>query len=211
MGAAALLGRIARPEPQRLAWGLIGALAVFCVGRTVREVVRPWDYILDQQHREFARSFWQDDPRWVTICAQTDLRENFSPSAWDSYYRCNQRIYSQPHHSGRRLSAQLVEDMRQPFRLVVYHPPRDKFDVEGLDRCLKQFERSYEPAGRECYQMPLKDNWFDMYGCYEVFRFVPRRVLRAHQCPGRQKSEPGHEAGSIPHAAAEKSPPIRRR
>jgi hypothetical protein len=175
LGAAALLGRIPGPHSGRLAWGLMLAMTVFCIARSVREAWRPWDYHLDQHHREFARWFWQDDPHWITICAQTDLRENFSPSAWDSYYRCNQQIYSKPHHSGRRLSTQMVDDLQQPFKLVVYHAPRDKFDVEGLDRCLQQFESRYERAGCERYQMPLKDNWFDMYGWYEVFRFIPRR------------------------------------
>jgi hypothetical protein len=175
LGAAALLSRAKRLQARRLAWGLTAALVLFGIGNTVRTVARPWHCALDEHHREFARRFWQGDPHVVTICAQADLCENYSADGWDSYYRCNREIYSLPHHHGRQLTPELVYDLRQPIRLVVYRAPRSEFDVMALEHCLNQLECRFKPAGHECYQMPLKADGFDMYGGYEVFRFVPRQ------------------------------------
>ncbi|MBS0262043.1 MAG: glycosyltransferase family 39 protein, partial [Planctomycetes bacterium] len=180
-GAAAALECLRYPVGRRVACGALAVLVLFGGGRAVREVLRPWDYLPDHEHREFARRFWEDESHGLTVCAQADLRQNFSPGSWDTYYRCNQFIYSRRHHAGQLTTAQKVNELQQPFRLVVYRAPRDKFNTAALECCLNQFEGNFELVGRECYQMPLKDGWFDMYGCYEVYRFQPRQQFAQNE------------------------------
>jgi hypothetical protein len=175
-GAATLLGRIRRLKPQRLLMaGLVLAMAVFGIGFGVRQVLRPYEFIGDHRHREFARQFWGEQSGQTTVCLLTDLKTNCGPSVFAPFYRCNQRIYSEPHHNGRRLPLEEIRDLQQSFRLVVYRPPSENLDSHELIEVLMQIELNHELTGHEFYDMPRKDDGFNMYGAYEVFRFAPRR------------------------------------
>jgi hypothetical protein len=175
-GGATLLGYVRQPRFRgTLAAGVMLALALFGAGFGVRQVLRPYEFVGDLRHREFAEWFWRDQPGRVTICLQADLETNCCAAAFDPFYRCNQRIYSEPHHNGRRLPLEAVKDLHQPLRLVVYHPTGAIFDSQKLTEVLARIELDYQPTGHDFFDMPQKSDGFKMYGAYEVFQFAPRR------------------------------------
>jgi hypothetical protein len=107
LGIAALLGRVSQVNLRvRLATGLMLLLALFGAGVCARDCVHPYHYALDEEHRSFARWFWRQEPASVTICCQADLGRTFWQNGCDCYYRCNQRIYSPPHHASRKLATE---------------------------------------------------------------------------------------------------------
>jgi hypothetical protein len=176
LGAAALLGRIAHPVARwRLTGGLVPGLALLGIGICLRDVQHPYHYELDEQHREFARRFWREEPGTVTVCSLTDLGHDFCPGGWYAYYRCNQHIYSERIHAGRRLPAGALEQLGRPVRLVLYEVHYEPLDLWAVADCLKQFEAGFEFAGVETFRLPATDEGFEHYGRYHVFRFVPRR------------------------------------
>jgi hypothetical protein len=184
LGAATLLARVTRPVlHRRLSVGLVMGLVVFGIGVCIRDVRHPWHFVADEQHREFAREFWQDEPGKLTICSLTDLQRDFCPGGWYSYYRCNQQIYSPRHHAGNRLTTGAIELIGRPFRVAVYHPRARELDLWAVAECLKEFEPGFEFAGREDCPFPKISPECDMYGRYQVFRFVPRPELVQNRFP----------------------------
>jgi hypothetical protein len=181
LGAAAFLGLISRPElRRRVTTATIVALALFGAGIFSYRVARPYDTIYDEIHQEFARQFWRDEPGTISLCALSDLGEDLSSHHWYPYYRCNQRIYSPPHHSGRRLAAGGVNRLEQPVRLVVYRPRNQDLRAEALADCLKRFESRFELSGHETHTLPVNEENSAVHGTYEVYRFVPReKIARA--------------------------------
>src|SRR5262245_14867501 len=175
LGAATLLARVRRPVLRhRLTGGLVAGLVFFGIGICVRDMRHPWHFISDEHHREFARKFWQDEPEKLTICSLSDLQKDFCPGGWYAYYRCNQQIYSPRHHADNRLSPGAVELIGRPFRVAVYLPRDRELDLWAVAECLKQFEPGFEFAGREDCPLPGIAPECNMYGRYQVFRFVPR-------------------------------------
>ncbi len=181
LGVAVLLGLIARPElRRRLTAATVLALALFGVGIFSYRLARPYDTIYDKCHREFCRQFWRDEPGTITICALSDLGEDLSIYNWYPYYRCNQRIYSPPHHAGRRLPAGAIDRLDQPVRLVVYRPRNQDLKAEACADCLRRFEPRFELAGHETHTLPVNEEKSAVHGTYEVYRFVPReKIARA--------------------------------
>jgi hypothetical protein len=178
LGAATLLARVTRPVlRRRLTDGLVLGLVLFGIGVCVRDLRHPYHFVFDEHHREFARKFWQDEPGKLTVCSLTDLRRDFCPGGWYAYYRCNQQIYSPRHHAGTRLSSGAVELIGRPFRVAVYLPRDRELDLWAVAECLKQFEPGFEFAGREDCPLPQVAPECDMYGRYQVFRFIPRTEL----------------------------------
>ena len=178
LGAATLLARLKHPPWRRgMTTGLVLALALFGIGVCGRDVCHPYHFLLDEQHREFARQFWKEDPATFTLSAQTDLGHDFCPGGWYAYYRCNQQIYSPRLHAGRRLSASAIEWIARPIRLVIYDPPGRELDLWAVADCLKRFEPGFEFAGHEEHELPATSDGTDLYGRYRVFRFVPRPEL----------------------------------
>jgi hypothetical protein len=185
LGLGAILARIPRDRLRgRLAAGVLVVFFLFGTGLCARDCARPYHYALDEEHRTFARQFWIDGPEAVTICAQADLGREFWRNGCDSYYRCNQKIYSPPHHAGRRMPAEDIDRNQQPVRVVVFRPPETVLDEEALADCLDQTFRNYEPVDRTLHAMPLNDDRFDKYGSYEVIRFAPRNQLSQSTTPG---------------------------
>lgn len=175
LGTATVLDRMRHPRLRHATtWGWMLGLGLFACGVCGRDIVRPYHFADDDYHRTFARNFWRSEPDIVTVCSIADLGHDLGPEGWDYHYRCNQQIYSPAHHAGRRLPAEEVKRLQQPFRLVVYREPDSKGDPPALADFLREIAFDYEPAGRECYKMPKVEGEFDMYGSYEVFRFVPR-------------------------------------
>lgn len=178
LGGATLLAKIARPELRRgSATALVVALATFGAGLSLRDVMRPYHFVDDAHHREFARQFWADEPETLTLCSLTDLGQRSYPGGWYAYYRCNQKIYSRRHHAGEPLSLQELEHRDCPVRLVIYHPPHQDLELQEVADCLKLFEPAFEPSTHHCLKPYQGTADFDMYGSYETFRLVPRPQL----------------------------------
>jgi hypothetical protein len=191
LGAATLLARLTHPGLRcRMTTGLILALAVFGIGVCGRDLWHPWHFAPDEHHREFARQFWKENPAMFTLCSRTDLGHDFCPGGWYAYYRCNQQIYSPPHHAGRRLPASAIDLIARPIRLVVYDPPGQELDLWAVADCLKHFESGFEFAGHEEHQLPATRDGADLYGRYRVFRFVPRPELAQSRLPAPVGSVP---------------------
>jgi hypothetical protein len=191
LGTATLLERLAsRGLRCRMTAGLILGLALFGIGICGRDLWHPYHFVSDERHRDFARQFWKEDPATFTLCSRTDLGHDFCPGAWYAYYRCNQQIYSPPHHAGRRLPAGALELIARPIRLVVYDPPGRDLDLWAVADCLKQFESGFEFAGHEEHQLPATSDGADLYGSYRVFRFVPRPEFAQSQFPRPAGSTP---------------------
>ncbi len=192
LGLGAILEKIPRDQLRaRLAAGLLSIFALFGIGVCARDCARPYHYALDEEHRAFARQFWNEDTEAVTICAQADLGREFWRNGCDSYYRCNQRIYSPPHHAGHRMPAEMIDRNEQPLRVVVFRPPETLLDEKALDDCLDRTFRNYRPVERTLYAMPLNDDRFDKYGSYEVIRFAPRNNLSQSIIPIPRAAFPG--------------------
>jgi hypothetical protein len=178
LGMAALLGLVARPDlRRRLTAATVLAMALFGAGIFGYRLIRPYDTIYDERHREFSRQFWREEAGMITICALSDLGDDLSVYNWYPYYRCNQRIYSPPHHAGRRLTAGAIDRLEQPVRLVVYRPRNQELKAEALADCLKRFEPRFELAGHETHTLPVNEENSAVHGTYEVYRFVPREKL----------------------------------
>jgi hypothetical protein len=185
LGAATGLSWIERfGGRRRLTEGLMLALALFGIGVCGRSLWHPYHFAPDLRHRAFARQFWQEDPGTLTICCRTDLDCKLSLGESDSYYRCNQRIYSPSHRAGRRWPAEAIALIARPVRLVVHVSPCEDLDLWAVAECLKHFEPGFEFAGHEEFQLPLTDDGFDHYGRYRVFRFVPRTDPAPPRIPG---------------------------
>jgi hypothetical protein len=175
MAAAALLALIRNPNiRRRLAYMLVGGLALFGTGLCIRDVIRPYHFVHDEHHREFARRFWLDEPGTTTVCALTDLGQKFCNMGWYGCYRCNQQIHSAQHRLCRALPEQDIFRLRQPIRLVVFRPPYRMLDRQAVAECLDRFEPYFELAGHESYVPCLSDIGLDKFGGYEVYRFKPR-------------------------------------
>jgi hypothetical protein len=175
LGAATLLGLVARPQlRRRLTLAAVVVLASFGTGLFAWRLVRPYDTVYDEFHQEFSRQFWRDEPGTITLCALVDLGEELSSYHWYPYYRCNQRIYSPPHHAGRRLAADAVDRIEQPVRLVVYRPQNQGLKADRVANCLKLFESRFELAGHETHVLPVNEENSAVHGTYEIYRFVPR-------------------------------------
>jgi len=191
LGVATLLARVSRDTLRgQLTAAILLLMVLFGAGLCARDCTHPYHYALDERHRSFARQFWREEPECVTICSQTDLEWSFCQNDSDSYYRCNQRIYSPPHHAGQIVPADAIDGLHRPIRLVVFHPPNRNLKRRALADHLEQVFRSYESAGREMYPMPLNDDQFDKYGSYEVLRFVPRQKVAQTTGPGSQANSP---------------------
>jgi hypothetical protein len=175
LGGARLLARVPRAEVRRrLTAALLIGLAGFGAGVCGRDVLHPYHFIFDDQHRAFARRFWRDEPESITICSLTDLGQEFCRDGWYSFYRCNQKIYSPPHHAGESRSVGDIDILDRSIRLVVYRPPNRRIEPAELAECLKQFAPHFHAAGHESHEQPRTPAGIDLYGGYEVFRFVPR-------------------------------------
>lgn len=191
LGGAVLIARIAEAQlRQRLATAFLLALAVFGVGLSLRDVARPYHFADDARHREFARRFWAEKPEMLTICSLTDLGQKFYPSGWYAYYRCNQKIYSPRHHAGEPVPLQELEHPDSPVRLVIYHPPHQELDLQGVADCLKRLEPAFRPSTHHCLMPTEHTAKFDMYGSYETFRLVPRVQLARSERAGETREQP---------------------
>jgi hypothetical protein len=187
-----LLTRVSRDTLRgQLTAAILSLMVLFGAGLCARDWMHPYHYALDESHRSFARQFWREEPESVTICSQTDLGWSFCLNDSDSYYRCNQRIYSPTHHAGQILPANAIDGLQRPIRLVVFHPPNRDLNGRALADHLKQAFRNYESSGREMYPMPLNDDQFDKYGSYEVMRFVPHQKYAEATGPGSEAMSRG--------------------
>lgn len=173
LGAAEILGRVAQPARRRLARALVLTLAIFGAALAVRDCLYPYHLAVDAEHRDFASRFWAAEPDALTVCAITDLGQEFSPSRWYAYYRCNQQIYSPGHHEGQKLGARELERLGRPFRLVIYHPPDRRHDREPVADCFQRLESKFAPAGTHWLILGHEIAEFDRYGDYETFHLVP--------------------------------------
>ena len=186
MGAATGLAWIESLGGRRLlTQGLIVGLALFGAGVCGRNLQRPYSFVLDDEHRTFARNFWRDEPGTLTVCCRTDLERRLSSGARLFYYRCNQRIYSRRHQVRERIPAAAFPLLARPVRLVVYAPPLESLDLWEVAECLKLFESRFDFAGYEEFRLPLADDGFDKYGTYRVFRFEPRPIAAQRRLSAR--------------------------
>ncbi len=199
LGMGVFLARFPRDVLQaRLVAGILLVFVVFGIGVCARDCAHPYHYALDEEHRAFARRFWNEDPESITVCVQADIGREFWRNGCDSYYRCNQRIYSPPHHAGRKVPPEAVDRLEQPVRLVVFHPPETALDEEALADCVDETFRHYDSTDRTIHAMPLNDDRFDKYGSYEVIRFAPRArfVKSTSSSPGAGTDRQVGPAGS---------------
>lgn len=196
LGAATLLSRVSDlGHRRRLAQGLVAALALFGGVMCCRNILHPYKDIYDEIHREFARRFWRDEPDTTTLCGFTHLGRDFTAGAQEnSYYRCNQRLFSPPGHDWRRLSVDEIQRLQQPVRLVVFHTRNRAVNqpinpLEFAD-CLKEFEPALVLSGHETYAPPTADDPDGAHGIYEIYHFLPRsrlaREAQAERLQGRQ-------------------------
>ena len=141
------------PLRGRLTAGIMLLMVLFGSGICARDWMHPYHYALDEESPSFARQFWSEDPESITICSQTDLGREFWRNGCDSYYRCNQRIYSPSHHAGQKVPRR--SDRRPPYGrfdwLSFIHQTR-YLDGRALADRLEQTFRNYESAGREIYR-----------------------------------------------------------
>jgi hypothetical protein len=147
-----------------------------------RDVVAPQKTQTDRRARDFARWFWYNmDREGEVACVKTDLGQDFSDEAfhkltWTALYRCNQRIYSPRHASGRPPRLDLVSRDR-PLRCVQYKATEWDFDQAAYERWIEGMCRDYDLVSRKTFELPMqsmarKDR--DTIDEIEVLEFVPR-------------------------------------
>ncbi len=178
-GGALLLARLRQPAWQsatvRLC--LIGG-GLLAGGMLVRDVAHPFKTKLDQDHRAFARQFWNAAPESLTVCAYTDLDLRFYDRTVETSYRCNQRICSPAHRNGPQAVQDQLARGDRPVRCVVIHSASGKRDEAAFAAWIQQMQARYDLAGTESHRIPLSNNHNDLYDyylqCYDVYRFTPK-------------------------------------
>jgi hypothetical protein len=151
-------------------------LAVVGFGMIGRDLTHPYKYWRDWYHQGFARWFWNQNPAdGEMVCVHSDLGRSFTPEHDTSGYFCYQRIYSPRHHHAT-LREPIVPPTGKPIRCVVFGYEFESRDEQALNRWLAEMSSTYDLAGHQSYKVLIDpDEHQDVYGVYEVYRFVPKQ------------------------------------
>jgi hypothetical protein len=179
LGAAALAALV-RPATvrRRVVSAATAALVLLGLGLCARDVARPYKSADDEEHRAFARRFWQDLPEdAAVVCVEMDLRQPLHPTgncdrAFGTY-RLLRRMYDPRIHQAPRAAA-VVAAADRPLVCVVWDRPGLPLDAESLRSWLADMSVRFELLGRDEFVVNAKHPWKQCR--YEIYRFAPRRA-----------------------------------
>jgi len=174
LGAACLMGSIARAEARRRAFaGKIAVLLVIGAAMLVKDMSHPYKRLVDFEHRGFARWFWKENAaEGEVICVHTDLGKNFFTPRAPEDYLCYQRTYSAAHRRGSRGAnlADLPAD--RPLRCVMCSLEGERRDEAAFAAWLADMTARYDLTGQQSYRVQLNaPREPDRFGCYAVYEF----------------------------------------
>jgi hypothetical protein len=174
LGAACLIGSLARAEARRRVFGgVIAVLIVIGAVMLAKDMSHPYKRLVDFEHRGFARWFWKENAaEGEVICVHTDLGKSFFMPRAPEDYLCYQRTYSPVHRHGARHVdlADLPPD--RPVRCVMCSLEGEPRDEAAFAAWLAEMTARYDLVSQQSYRVRLNaPREPDRFGCYQVYQF----------------------------------------
>ena len=168
---------------------VITLLGVIAATSIARDFVFPYRTTSVQQHRDFARWFWQTNEReGKTLCWETDIDEGrLSPVAQTpvaALYLCNREIYSR-----RWDETPATSDKSGPLRCVrfsSFEPTQadnicqSEADDKAFAAWLEGMQTNYNLVSQQTYELPISNRRHARHAqplCIDtitVYEFVPK-------------------------------------
>jgi hypothetical protein len=165
VGAAQLIARFRRADRQTAA---VQATVVLCavIGAVTlaRDFLRPWQSMIERDHRDFARQLWSEARDTPTYCVRADFgvsayAENFEPA-----YLCYRRIYSPVTQTRATDIRERVPAAGTPLRCVSFHSDVAPRNDDALDQWMHDMLCHYELVDITSHE--IRDqvrSWYDIY------------------------------------------------
>ena len=177
LGAASLLGLIARVEARRRVFGVtVGVLLAIGGVTLAKDMAQPYKRLVDHEHRGFARWFWKENAaEGQVVCLHNDLGRNFFAPRPAEDYLCYQRTCSELHRQGPRAVNLSELPADRPLRCVTFCLEGEHRDDRAFGRWLAEMATRFSLTGEQTYRVRLNGpREPDRFGRYMVYEFHAR-------------------------------------